>query len=173
MTLQSFIKKSIYLYALSAPLAFAHQGHSHHPKTAGAAETTSDADQSVVRAIQQDYNLSARHILEQKCMDCHGGTPRFPWYYKIPGVRQLLDHDVAESKEHLDFSKGYPFGGHGTPAEDLQAIQEAMNDGSMPPFRYRIMHPESTVQGADRDVIIGWTQRALKLLSSEKTEKHN
>ena len=72
--------------------------------------------------------------------------------------------DVTEAKKHLDLSQDFPFKGHGSSDEDLKAIAEAVDNGSMPPFRYRILHPDSKLSEADKKKVVGWVDESLKLM---------
>src|SRR3989338_5754589 len=56
------------------------------------------------------YNTLARPIIEKKCFDCHSSQTKYPAYYKLPLVKWLIDSDISEAKEHLDFEKPFPFG---------------------------------------------------------------
>ncbi len=86
--------------------------------------------------INKLYIKTVKPIFKKSCFDCHGNTTNYPWYYKVPGVKQLIDSDIKESKKHLDFSKDFPFISHETPLKDLDAIGKSVNNNSMPPFRY-------------------------------------
>src|SRR5258708_7302489 len=67
---------------------------------------------NVISAINEHYVSDVKPIFEKKCADCHGSVTVYPGYYKIPLVKQLMDSDIVEGHEHLDFSKGFPFAGH-------------------------------------------------------------
>ncbi len=41
----------------------------------------------------------------------------------------------------MDLSRGFPPIGKWSPTEYLGAIQDILEDHSMPPLRYRLMHP--------------------------------
>lgn len=74
---------------------------------------------------------------------------------------------MKEAKEHLDFTNDFPFQGHGSPKEDLEAIADSMRDESMPPFRYRIMHWKTQLTDQEREMILKWAQNGNKILSIE------
>lgn len=152
------------LFAFAARPALAHKGHHHASEVESIKK--SKAESSNYQKINQDYLSAVKPIFDTKCADCHGGATHLPWYYSIPGAKQLIDRDIAESKEHLDFSKGFPFGGHGTPMEDLDAIADVTQDGSMPPMRYWVMHLSSKLDDQDRATILNWVERSKKTLTS-------
>ena len=93
-------------------------------------------------------------------MDCHSGQTHYPWYYKIPGVKQFIDSDIQEAREHLDFSEGFPFKSHAKPEEDLVALHDSIQDGSMPPLYYRLFHRGSALTDDERKIVFDWIEQA-------------
>jgi hypothetical protein len=76
----------------------------------------------------------------------------------------MIDSDIAEARKHLDMSDGFPFGGHGKPADDLVAISEEVLEGEMPPMSYRFMHWSAKPTDSERDSIVAWVERSLASL---------
>ena len=134
----------------------AHRGDGADPP----AQQTATALASIATA----YQSQIRPIFKIHCADCHGTATTMPWYYRIPGVRQLMDSDIREAREHLDLRNGFPFGGHSTPAEDLKAIAKSLRDGAMPPLRYRLIHRDAVLTDAERASVLIWVRRSLELL---------
>lgn len=154
--------------------AYAHKGHHHHAEdTKGEKsipENPADPLQQKLKLVGVSYADKVKPIFQKSCFDCHSDHPAYPWYYRLPGVKHLIDSDIDESKEHLNLTNGFPFAGHGTPDEDLQAIADAVQDGSMPPFRYRIMHPKNRLTDEDRAAILGWVKEGQKTLGSNNPQ---
>jgi hypothetical protein len=65
----------------------------------------------LLRQIDLAYQSSIKPIFEQKCYNCHSNQTNFPWYSIIPGVKQLIENDIAEAKTHLDMSTRFSFWG--------------------------------------------------------------
>jgi hypothetical protein len=122
------------------------------------------AQDNPIDSINEEYKKKIKPIFEQKCMDCHSSKTQWPWYHKIPGIKQLLDHDVAEGREHIDFSNDFPFEGHGTPYEDIHAIHKAIEEDSMPPFEYRLMHPNSKLNTQEKQTVLEWAKRCTEII---------
>jgi len=116
------------------------------------------------RVINEQYLKTVKTIFKRSCFNCHGRITHYPWYYKIPGIKQLIDHDIREAKEHLDFSNDFPFKSHETPLEDLKAISTTLKDESMPPFRYRMMHGESKLTKEEIQKVERWIKKSRELL---------
>ncbi len=117
--------------------------------------------------INAVYLQSVKAIFKQSCFNCHSSQTGYPWYAKLPGAKQLIESDIRESKEHLDITNDFPFGGHGDgPADDLQAIRDAVVNSDMPPWRYWMMHPSSRLNDTEKKAVTDWIDQSLKKLKN-------
>ncbi len=150
------------IFSLVLPV-HAHEGRRHDsPTSATSAGKTEDPR---IIEISSAYNSRIKPLFQKACFDCHSDQPVYPWYYKVPGVKQLIDSDIAEAKTHLDLSPGFPFKGHGSPAEDLAAISDSIKSGSMPPFLYRMMHSSQKLSEAEQQIVLDWARDSSALLN--------
>ena len=60
----------------------------------------------------------------------------------------------------------FPFGGHGTIDENFDALADVAADGSMPPFRYRIMHWSAALSESEVARVNQWISSASERLKS-------
>lgn len=157
------MKVSFALILFLAPfLSSAHEGTRARPATISEVSAT---------AINELYSKDVKPIFQKKCFDCHSQKTNYPWYHKIPGVKQLIESDIKEGLEHIDFEPGFPFKSHATPSEDLDEILEVIEKNDMPPMSYRIMHPSSKLTEPEKEIIKKWVQAAKETLAKEsKTE---
>ena len=139
--------------------AFAHETHNSKKL-----ETPSQEDK--LNKINEAYVKQVKPIFQAKCFDCHSQFTKFPWYYSFPLIKSAIDNDIQEAKRHFDFSDDFPFRGHGIPREDIQAIQEVIQRGTMPPLRYRILHLKSKVTLDEKEQIMKWIVLSNKLLEN-------
>lgn len=143
----------------------AHEGHAHkHPGPESKNPSIRQAGSEATKFIQVDYQHRIEPLFKKACMDCHGNQTSYPWYYKVPGIKQMIDADLEKAKHHLDFSKGYPFKSHASPAEDLEAIAKSIQEGTMPPFSYRLMHSQTTLSREEKKIILEWIEKSKVLL---------
>jgi len=117
---------------------------------------------SHIESINKNYQTGVKGIFKEKCVDCHGMPEEYPWYYQMPGIKQIMDYDIKEAKEHLVMTNDFPFGGHGTPLSDLKTLRETVEKGSMPPFPYWVVHPDSRLSDEDKEIIMQWIDQSLK-----------
>jgi hypothetical protein len=152
-------------------LALAHEGHHHtHGEVVNKAAPPGSEREKRLQQINQSYLATIKPIFQAKCFDCHSEATRFPWYYSIPGVKQYIDSDIREAKEHLEMTHDFPFRGHGTSEEDLEAIGASMVKGDMPPWSYRIFHSGSKVTDEEASKILSWAKESRGLLFWDKKD---
>ncbi len=123
-----------------------------------------DALNIAYKEINTLYLQNIKPIFEKKCFDCHSDNQHFPWYYKIPGIKQMIDHDIKEAKKHMNMKQDFPFISHETPLKDLESIREIGEKGGMPHFRYIIGHWDSILTDNEKKNIILWTEKSILLL---------
>ncbi len=162
----------VFGFILFCRVLLAHDGH--HEGTRSGSEKFLEAQvltsKDSMNDIVNSYNHKIKYIFEIKCLDCHGGTRTMPWYHSIPLVNNLMEKDRIESREHLDMSKGFPFAGHGTIIEDIEAVKKSIEERSMPPLKYRIIHWNSKLTESERSDILDWVDQSLKKLRENENE---
>lgn len=164
----------ICILLISIGYAFGHGGEKHdstetietNEKTPTDSLPTSQvvALDSIYAIIQSEF-IALEPTFKKGCFDCHTTRTDFPWYYKLPLVKGMIEDDISEAKKHMDMSNGFPFGGHGKPVDDLVAVREVVEKGDMPPLGYRFMHWSAEPSDDERDSIIAWIERSLESLA--------
>lgn len=145
--------------------ALAHKGikHTIDERTEVAVERP-----DAVAKVRTSYIQQIDTLLKRGCGDCHSDDTRYPWYAKLPFVDSLIANDITEAKEHLDLSAGFPFEGHGNPIEDLRAIRDVIQDNSMPPLGYRLLHRSQELSKKEKDLVFQWIEESLIQLENKK-----
>ncbi|MBX3022759.1 MAG: heme-binding domain-containing protein [Bdellovibrionales bacterium] len=156
------MKSAVLLLIVITQISFGHEGtvHGHKPKSPAQEKIPED----VLKAINDSYIKDVKPIFQKSCFNCHSSNTTYPWYSSLPLAKQLIKSDLTEAKEHLDMSHDFPFEGHGNPKEDLEAIGKSVKEGSMPPLRYRVMHPGSALSETDRSTVQTWIFQSLEKL---------
>ncbi|RYZ80652.1 MAG: hypothetical protein EOP04_25480 [Proteobacteria bacterium] len=82
----------------------------------------------------------------------------------------MISTDITEAKKHLDLSDGFPFKGHGSPEEDLRAIDEVIRNKTMPPRGYRVIHQSEQLSHTEIKIIREWVAASLLQLENSNTK---
>jgi len=103
-------------------------------------------------------------LLERACQNCHSQRTQWPLYSYLPLASWALEHDVADGREHMDFSRWDTYSPE--QKQDLLArIGAEVRNRQMPLPRYVLLHPEARLSDAEIQAIYEWTKaqrRALK-----------
>ena len=87
-------------------------------------------------------SAQTRDLAVAACFDCHSNETEWPWYSKIAPISWLLQRDVDEGREDLNFSEWQL-------DQEGDEAAETVRDGSMPPWQYTLTHPEARLSEAD------------------------
>lgn len=95
---------------------------------------------------------AVERLLRRACFDCHSREPRRPFYAYVAPVSWLVAYDIAEAREHLDFSDW------SRSADERDEIAEVVGEGEMPPWFYSMMSADRRLARADRTLLVQWTR---------------
>lgn len=123
---------------------------------------TKKISQETLEKINNNYLREIKPIFNKKCLDCHGSRRELPWYFALPGAKQLMEYDMREAKEHMDMGNDFPFKGHGTLKDDLEALAKTIKNDKMPPLRYLLLHWDSSLTVEEKQKINIWITNSLK-----------
>jgi hypothetical protein len=96
-----------------------------------------------------------RTLLVRSCYDCHSNETRWPWYAWVAPASWLLAYDVAEAREHLNFSTWNRYDAEER-QELLEEAWEEVDEGHMPLFFYVWLHPDAALDDAERALLREW-----------------
>ncbi len=165
-------KKSIFIVFLLSTLFLMGHGGSKHEEQGTVVETTkivleNNITKEILKNINKAYIEDIKPIFKIKCFDCHGKIEKYPWYYKLPGIKQLMDSDMKEAKKHLDMSKDFPFISHEIPLKDLKSLKEVIEESDMPPFQYVLGHWDSRLTKEEEKKLYQWVEDSLEKLGEK------
>jgi Haem-binding domain len=90
----------------------------------------------------------ARELATAACYDCHSNQTRWPPQSYVAPFSWLVTRDVEQGRDELNFST---WGDDDGEADDAA---EAVADGSMPPRRYVLVHPDAALSEEERQVLV-------------------
>jgi Haem-binding domain len=99
-------------------------------------------------------SAEARRIAEASCYDCHSNETDWPVYSYVAPMSWLVRKDVEDGRDELNFSTW------DEDDNDADDAIETIEDGSMPPRRYTILHRGASLSEDEQRVLI----EALRVL---------
>ena len=90
---------------------------------------------------------ATRQLAVRACYDCHSNETAWPWYTNVAPISWLVQRDVDEGREELNYSE-WGIGQEGD--ESAETVQ----DGSMPPWFYLPLHPAARLSAAEKQALV-------------------
>ena len=100
-----------------------------------------------------------RALAVRACFDCHSNETIWPWYSNVAPISWLVQRDVDEGREKLNFSEWrvYVENEDGEDEEkeyEWDDIEEVIRSGEMPLPIYLVQHPEAKLSLAEKEQLI-------------------
>ncbi len=106
--------------------------------------------------------------LRRACFDCHSDETRWPWYATLPFASRLIERDVKDGRGQLNLSRWMQYNAFDR-ADLLDKMCQLASSGRMPPWQYRLMHPEARMSAAEVVTFCAWSQyEANRLVQEER-----
>ena len=93
-------------------------------------------------------------LLRRACYDCHSNESEWPWYSYVAPVSWLIEHDVEEAREHMNFSEWQTWE-PGKQDHKREECWEEVEEGEMPLWFYTPLHWDARLSEGDLAVVIG------------------
>jgi hypothetical protein len=86
----------------------------------------------------------ARSLAVAACYDCHSNRTNWRWYSFVAPVSWLVRSHVGEGRSKLNFSEW-------DQPQHTHDLDETVEEGSMPPTYYKLVHADARLSRAERD----------------------
>jgi mono/diheme cytochrome c family protein len=96
-------------------------------------------------------NPQTAALVKTSCGDCHTNETVWPWYTNVAPSSWLVQRDVDEGRQHLNFSE---WGVNGRRQAELKDMIKEVEGGGMPPLQYTIIHTDAKLTDAQRQQLI-------------------
>lgn len=122
-------------------------------------DTSADLIENNKENIPEDIQL----MLKQSCYDCHSNTPEMPWYSQIAPSKWLVNRDIIEGREELNFSEW----------ENIDILERAgildemnveVQEGEMPMKIYTLIHTDAKLSADEKLAFEGWVNSYMEKL---------
>lgn len=112
---------------------------------------------AVVPGNSSEKFVEVSRILQNKCVDCHSpGMTRMPVYSDLPIAKQLMAKDIEEAGARLNLSKQIYSGEEAFTPLMLARLERVVQNNSMPPAQYLLMHWMDNLTDDERSSILAW-----------------
>lgn len=101
-----------------------------------------------------------RELARRACFDCHSNQTVWPWYSQIAPMSWLIQKDVDEGREKMNFSEWGRAGGER--GQETDEIGEVIREGKMPPSSYLLLHPNARLSQAEKEALIRGLESSLR-----------
>lgn len=109
----------------------------------------------------------AAPIIQESCLNCHSSMTQKPWYAGLPGVKQLIEHDIHEAREDADLEAELFTKGKAPSKKVLMQIESEIEDSKMPPLKYSVLHWNAFISSQEKKVLLDWVQEQQRALDEE------
>jgi hypothetical protein len=96
-----------------------------------------------------------RELAKKACFDCHSNETTWPWYSNVAPVSWLVQRDVSEGRERLNFSD------INSGRFEIDELGEVVREGEMPPGIYLIQHPDARLTSSETEELINGLQKTM------------
>lgn len=114
-----------------------------------------DHSNPAVAAEPQWDSPQTRDLAVRACFDCHSNETTWPWYSSIAPVSWLIQRDVVEGRQRLNFSEW------NHPSREADEAAETVREGEMPPWFYLPLHKSANLTAAEKQALAEGLQRTL------------
>ena len=120
------------------------------------------------RAVNQapDANLPADKQMAQimedgGCIFCHTANPDLPFYADYPIAKTLIKKDVEDGYKAFDIAPMIQAMEEGKAVNevDLNKVEKAVMDGTMPLMQYYLAHWGSSLTSTKTDMVLAWVKQ--------------
>lgn len=95
--------------------------------------------------------------LRRACGDCHSHQTVWPWYSHVAPFSWIAIDDVNQGRRHLNFDDWEAQESPKEANEHLADICKEILQKGMPPFSYRITHPQSGLNPEEIKDVCSWS----------------
>lgn len=98
-----------------------------------------------------------RALAVRACFNCHSNQTRWPWYADVAPFSWVVQFDVEGARTVINFSewnRTYPL---------AMYAGARVRDGNMPPYKYRVAHPEAALTPQEADELARGLDATLRL----------
>lgn len=97
-------------------------------------------------------NIQVVQALDNSCFGCHSSATTLPWNAKLA---PSYIFGAGDARKTLNFSTWSSYNTARRRAA-MAEIAKVVEDGSMPPWDFRVLHPSAALSNDQRQIVLDW-----------------
>ncbi|OMQ27040.1 cytochrome-c peroxidase [Serratia oryzae] len=95
------------------------------------------------------------------CDYCHTASAKLPFYAELPIAKQLMEYDIRTGSRQftLDATRTALQQKTAVPEADLAKLEFVLQNQTMPPALYKVMHWSGNISDADQQELLSWIRQ--------------
>ena len=126
-------------------------------------------DPDLLARVQDPELRSLMPLLTSSCFDCHTQRVRKPIYMKIPPASWLIAEHIEHARSDFDMEQELFREDGRVTLHALEELTEVLEEGSMPPFSYKLLHWDAGLGSEDREALETWIRGARSRAADDET----
>lgn len=109
-----------------------------------------------------EAHIQAKEILMAgDCLVCHSAGSEAPFYAEFPVIGSLVKEDITKGLRHADLSDVMDAMDNDDAVGEvtLAKIEKVVEDGTMPPSKYYLVHWGSSISKIKKEILLNWIAR--------------
>ena len=102
-------------------------------------------------------SAQTRDLAVVACFDCHSNETAWPWYTNVAPMSWLVQRDVDEGRETLNFSEWDQ-----PQSDEIDEIGNIILEGEMPPLQYTLIHRAASLSDEDTQALVDGLEATMK-----------
>ena len=107
----------------------------------------------------------AAPVIQVSCLNCHSYRTQLPWYASLPLAQKLIQRDIEDAREAVDFEKELFTPNQAPAKKTLVKMKAEIRDGAMPPIEYKALHWKAVLSSKEKQAILDWIAEQQSLRS--------
>ena len=108
-----------------------------------------------------------RALAKGACFDCHSNETEWPLYARLAPASWLIQRDVVEGREALNFSEWQ------RTQKEADEAAEKVAEAEMPPVAYSLMHAHGRLTDAERARLAQGLDRTIPPRGGKDADEHH
>ncbi len=99
-------------------------------------------------------------VMQSSCVDCHSTNMiAYPIYSQIPPAKSIIAHDIVEAQASFILTQSQLSGASLISGADLSRIATEINEGAMPPAKYKALHWNAVLTSAQKQNVLNYVKK--------------